>query len=845
MVEAFGKRQQASPQEDAKGSQGVATGGPSHPPFTLQAVLRLGAQIAAAGLVGFGIILWVAAHWDGITRHQRLGLVGGALVLALAVSLVNAARTPGLILSFLAAGGLFALIGQTYQTGADPWQLFAVWAAVGLPLALAARADALWALWCVVVVLAITLWLATYAPFGWMAVDPAVSIAGWAIALVIAALLSPLSPISRWLGRTRWSFRLMLMLTVALITQSGLAAVLAGREVSALYWLAVLAVGGAAAALLALPAFDLVLASVAGLALDTLLISGFGRAVFSGARDFTVPFLLVGLAGAGLVAGTGAFILRLARDRGGRGDLHTLKGSEWPVILMTGIGALLTAVPLMVFLGLLLGPFLVKGPGPYLIGAASLAGAVAVVSRQPQASFYHQLGAIGLTLGFSLVAFALFRDMPSAITVVSGLLAALATGVALLLRRSWTAALMGGAAGVFAALFFNGLLSPPGPRWAYSFVTFRGLGWTLVLAAGAACYMWLSRAEESGKPLPGPLSESLSRFLAGAMAAALLGTLAASGPTFLLSGALGRAGELGELSQSLTGRGLTWSLLNLLSAALALAGCAWLLAAKPQMQTTLGLGASLIVVALSAIIPLLGGPVLLLCAALVTGHRPVAIGAFVTALWVIGSFYYWLGWPLTDKAALMLAAGIMLAVLCWLAGVRAPISGLGAAAAPSALARGLIVAGGVATGALAMQSVAANEEILASGRQIYLALAPVDPRSLMQGDFMRLNFAVPAEAQRSRPSLLGRRWAIAALDDRGVATVRQVIDEQPTAVAPGLIVLPMRVKNGRWIVGTDAWFFKEGTAKTWQRARFGVFRVGKDGTALLVGMADEALSILE
>jgi uncharacterized membrane-anchored protein len=516
------------------------------------------------------------------------------------------------------------------------------------------------------------------------------------------------------------------------------------------------------------------------------------------------------------------------------------------VILMTGIGALLTAVPLMIFLGLLLGSFIEKGPGPYLIGAASLAGAVAVVSRQPQASFYHQLGAIGLTLGFSLVAFALFRDMPSAITAVSGLLAALATGVALLLRRSWTAALMGAAAGVFAALFFNGLLSPPGPRWAYSFGAFRGLGWTLVLAAGAASYMWLSRAEEGGKPLPGPITESLSRFLAGAMAAGLLGTMAASGPTFLLSGAIGGAGDLGQLPQLLMGRGHSWSLLNFLSAALALVGCVRLLTSKPQLQTTLGLGVSLIAVALSAIMPSLGGPVLLLCAALVTGHRPVAIGAFVTALWVIGGFYYWLGWPLTDKAALMLAAGIMLAVLCWLAGGRTPMTGLGtAAAAPSALARGLILAGGIATGTLAMQSVAANEEILASGRQIYLALAPVDPRSLMQGDFMRLNFAVPAEAQRNRPSLLGRRWAIVALDDRGVATVQQMIDEQPTVVQPGLLALPMRVKNGRWIVGTDAWFFKEGTAKTWERARFGVLRVGKDGTALLVGMADEALSILE
>jgi uncharacterized membrane-anchored protein len=52
----------------------------------------------------------------------------------------------------------------------------------------------------------------------------------------------------------------------------------------------------------------------------------------------------------------------------------------------------------------------------------------------------------------------------------------------------------------------------------------------------------------------------------------------------------------------------------------------------------------------------------------------------------------------------------------------------------------------------------------------------------------------------------------------------------------------MRLSHGRWIVGTDAWFFKEGTAAKWQQARFGIFRVGTNGTALLVGMADKDLA---
>ncbi len=44
--------------------------------------------------------------------------------------------TPGkaaLLLATLLLGVFLALFGQTYQTGADPWQLFANWALLILP----------------------------------------------------------------------------------------------------------------------------------------------------------------------------------------------------------------------------------------------------------------------------------------------------------------------------------------------------------------------------------------------------------------------------------------------------------------------------------------------------------------------------------------------------------------------------------------------------------------------------------------------------------------------------------------------------------------------------------------
>jgi uncharacterized membrane-anchored protein len=43
---------------------------------------------------------------------------------------------------------------------------------------------------------------------------------------------------------------------------------------------------------------------------------------------------------------------------------------------------------------------------------------------------------------------------------------------------------------------------------------------------------------------------------------------------------------------------------------------------------------------------------------------------------------------------------------------------------------------------LSGKSIYDKEQLMAKGKQIYFHLAPVDPRSLMQGDYMRLSFAV-------------------------------------------------------------------------------------------------------
>ena len=126
-----------------------------------------------------------------------------------------------------------------------------------------------------------------------------------------------------------------------------------------------------------------------------------------------------------------------------------------------------------------------------------------------------------------------------------------------------------------------------------------------------------------------------------------------------------------------------------------------------------------------------------------------------------------------------------------------------------------------------------KEDLIAHGQPVFVELAPVDPRSLMQGDYMQLNFRVPVNVTRSilhreRPRVVAKR------DARGIATFIRTDNGSPLAADEFL--LELTPKNGRWILVSDAWFFKEGEAERWEKAKYGEFRVGTNGRALLVGL---------
>jgi uncharacterized membrane-anchored protein len=130
-------------------------------------------------------------------------------------------------------------------------------------------------------------------------------------------------------------------------------------------------------------------------------------------------------------------------------------------------------------------------------------------------------------------------------------------------------------------------------------------------------------------------------------------------------------------------------------------------------------------------------------------------------------------------------------------------------------------------------SIYSKERIKTHGERIFLALAPVDPRSLMQGDYMALRFDL---AQRITATASGS--APLSVDTRGVAT----LDLSPN---PDDLRIRYRLRNGQIWLGTNAYFFEEGAGDRYNGARYGEFRIDRvSGEAVLVGLADENLKPL-
>jgi uncharacterized membrane-anchored protein len=157
--------------------------------------------------------------------------------------------------------------------------------------------------------------------------------------------------------------------------------------------------------------------------------------------------------------------------------------------------------------------------------------------------------------------------------------------------------------------------------------------------------------------------------------------------------------------------------------------------------------------------------------------------------------------------------------------------------------KGIVIFAGLIILALANYSIYSRERLLTEGNLVLLKLAPVDPRSLMQGDYMALRMQA-ANDLRSRVAKESLRdgYVVLTLDERRIGVFARV--DGGTPLAANEARMRYRVRNDQIKFATNAFFFQEGDARLYEKARYGEFRVGGDGESILTGLRDEQLAIL-
>ena len=153
-----------------------------------------------------------------------------------------------------------------------------------------------------------------------------------------------------------------------------------------------------------------------------------------------------------------------------------------------------------------------------------------------------------------------------------------------------------------------------------------------------------------------------------------------------------------------------------------------------------------------------------------------------------------------------------------------------------------------------------RDQLILTGKEIMLELAPVDPLSLLQGQYLIIDFKLEdAEIEvdeneiNSNKVNYGYRHhrIVLSYNESGVAKFNRFEDDQPLNSDELLFKVrrAIRRNNTKYFykidVSQNSFLIEENTEKKYEeKAKYGVFKVGPDGDYVLVDLADKDLNRL-
>lgn len=141
-----------------------------------------------------------------------------------------------------------------------------------------------------------------------------------------------------------------------------------------------------------------------------------------------------------------------------------------------------------------------------------------------------------------------------------------------------------------------------------------------------------------------------------------------------------------------------------------------------------------------------------------------------------------------------------------------------------------------------------KEDTLKNGKLVLLKLAPVDPRSLIQGDYMRLNYEI--SRNRDNKDINKTGYIVIKITNNSVAEKIR-IQANSTPLNKGEYLIKYTTKNfgstniGSINIGAESYFFQEGDAEKYEKAEYGGIKIDSKGNSLLVGLFDKDKNKIE
>lgn len=796
--------------------------------------LRRSSLLIAAVLLGSALIMAVAANWLSWPKVGRIALILVTITALVVFALRTGLQKPkdwasgyslsslSVNLAAIAIGGLFALIGQSYQTGADPWQLFALWALLLLPWLITLRS-----LFIILLVLTIT----NVALLLFFAKGQETSL--FAMLVVGGFNLFVLYGSQRCRGLFYDPLLLlrrisMLFLIGAVLGLSSIDWLIQNDNVLLQKLLGLIVLGGLSWYYLRRQQ-DVLTGALGYGGCYLLVISWLINSFVQAEESVLLIFFISTILGMGL-------IFDLRRIWRQQSSTQEKRSEPWFLrLIYLGIQIVITLFFLLVWW------LFVGTVTDVMIHVYVLFSVIAIIWIQQKNQVITQdLPVFLLLSSMALAAFGL-DNLKADNHILLAWFLILNIVVYLFSPHVWLvrfcSALMATALAIIWSL---------GPHPAYALgngnvaVSIQLCMLSVVIAAAA-----LMHKKPTYQGFLRPLWLAWVCMLLWLVGSSVLGFFfSQSGQTALIAGVISALPPLVLMR-------LLWQ--------------------QHSLWFSIGCAAVLGVISIFGLlnIPLANLALLGWIWAYAQRDRLLFFGAVFLLLSALGLHYYALQWPLISKAGALAVGGLGLGLSAWVLHrfvihdvaplTQAQMSldvmtSSSISAGAKHISIGLLV-GLAAVWLISVQDVGRKEYLLANGQPVILKLAPVDPRSLMQGDYMALNFDLSQQLDQISSAHANLRLnhattllvyiqpsqsmqsTLVALKNPLDQSIYWIKDKK--IALEDLAVLKMQRKHGRWLPnGVDAWFFPEGHAAHFEQAQYGEFKTDIKGNALLYQLLD-------